>query len=250
MEKHRNWSLWWWRLHQTGTIYCTQHLNCDLHAFGHPPRSSGWGRGTEPRDCWRSHRRPPHTRTQLQSRKKCFETWIKTQNVVQWVQAWFESIKYRYRSCSDPSAELTSYFHFMSWTADKNQCLHPEQIIYSLVVMATLFWWGRAKQVCWLVIKKMETHQLSWGICYLLFEESLLRSAIITSTCWISTAASRAGHGLQASHRHLQSLHQTRQLSHTCEWMKTMKKRQRLCWTSSVLNHGGGTVVLPVLLVF
>lgn len=42
---------------------------------------------------------------------------------------------------------------------------------------------------------------------------------IITST----SAGSRARHGLQATHRHLQPLHQTRQLSHTCETEKTMK---------------------------
>lgn len=52
---------------------------------------------------------------------------------------------------------------------------------------------------------------------------------IITSPSSLSRAASRAWHGLQATHRHLQPLHQTRQLSHTCEtkpWrrVQTMEK--------------------------
>lgn len=54
---------------------------------------------------------------------------------------------------------------------------------------------------------------------------SLSLIVIFTSTRWASSTASLAWHWLQTTHCHLQPLHQTRQLSHTCETERVVKKR-------------------------
>lgn len=56
-----------------------------------------------------------------------------------------------------------------------------------------------------------------------------------TSSTWTSSAASGARHGLQTAHRHLQPLHQTRQLCHTCQEERTtflclIKRLAVSCW--------------------
>lgn len=64
---------------------------------------------------------------------------------------------------------------------------------------------------------------------------------LFTSTSHRSTAAAR--HGLQTTHRRLQPLHQTRQLSHTCssEAEKENKVKEKAIWSSSVQTVQRGT---------